>query len=164
MCNASWDWTFPEVERSCQIWQPFRKRQFARTVQVGVCGPGFRSVGACELTFASEKGVLWTEIFKFGRLRARILAKIEVLEAKLSKFFSKRGLVNWLLSFIFCLKWDPCELRERHEKGVFRAANPHTLFLGQCPPRIAMKQKRDFLQMGWSGLSEFSVLEKRSSI
>ena len=31
MCNASWDWTFPEVERSYQIWQPFQKRQFART-------------------------------------------------------------------------------------------------------------------------------------
>ena len=30
MCNASWDWTFPEVERSYQIWQPFQKRQFAR--------------------------------------------------------------------------------------------------------------------------------------
>ena len=31
MCNASWDWTSPEVERSYQIWQPFHKRQFART-------------------------------------------------------------------------------------------------------------------------------------
>ena len=34
MCNASWDWTFPEVERSNQIWQPFQKRQFARTNNV----------------------------------------------------------------------------------------------------------------------------------
>ena len=32
MCNASWDGTFPEVERSYQIWQPFQKRQFAWTV------------------------------------------------------------------------------------------------------------------------------------
>ena len=39
--------------------------------------------------------------------------------------------MNWL----FCLKWDPCELQERREKGVFRAAHPHTPFLGQCPPR-----------------------------
>ena len=36
MCNASWDWTFPEVERSYQIWQPFQKRQFARTDEVRV--------------------------------------------------------------------------------------------------------------------------------
>ena len=33
MCNASWDWTFPEVERSYQIWRPFQKRQFARTAK-----------------------------------------------------------------------------------------------------------------------------------
>ena len=38
--------------------------------------------------------------------------------------------MNWLI----CLKWDPCERQERREKGVFRAAHPHTLFLGQCPP------------------------------
>ena len=38
--------------------------------------------------------------------------------------------MNWL----FCLKWDPCERQERHEKGVFRAAHPHTPFLGQSPP------------------------------
>ena len=31
MGNLSWDWTFPEVERSYRIWQPFQKRQFART-------------------------------------------------------------------------------------------------------------------------------------
>ena len=40
--------------------------------------------------------------------------------------------MNWL----FCLKWDPCERKERREKGVFRAAHPHTPFLGQCPPGI----------------------------
>ena len=33
MCNASWDWTFPEVEKSYHIWQPFQKRQFAWTVE-----------------------------------------------------------------------------------------------------------------------------------
>ena len=38
--------------------------------------------------------------------------------------------MNWLV----CLKWDPCELQERREKGIFRAAHPHTPFLGQCPP------------------------------
>ena len=31
------------------------------------------------------------------------------------------------------LKWDPCKLRERCKKGVFRAA--HSMYpLGQCPP------------------------------
>ena len=34
---------------------------------------------------------------------------------------------------LFCSKWDPCELQEKHEKGVVRAAHPHTTFLGQCP-------------------------------
>ena len=38
--------------------------------------------------------------------------------------------MNWL----FCLKWDPCERQERREKGVFRAAHPHTPFQDQCPP------------------------------
>ena len=107
--------------------------------------------GACELTFASEKGGLWAENFqiwglvswkfpnlgacelkisKFGGLWAKIWVKIEAVEAKIFQIFSKGGLVNWL----FCLKWDPCERQERREKGVFRAAHPHTPFLGQCPP------------------------------
>ena len=38
--------------------------------------------------------------------------------------------MNWH----FCLKWDPCELKARREKGFFRAAHPHTFFLGQWPP------------------------------
>ena len=99
--------------------------------------------------FVSEKGDLWTEnfqiwgllnwkfpnlaacelkVFKFVVLRAKIWAKIEAVEAKISKFSQKGGLVNWL----FCLKWDPCELQERRGKGVSRAAHPHTPFLGQC--------------------------------
>ena len=48
----------------------------------------------------------------------------------ISNWFLVRGLMNWL----FCLKWDPCELQERREKGVFRAAHPRTPFLGHCPP------------------------------
>ena len=124
----------------------------------GAVRPGFPNCGACELTFASERGGLvswkfpnlgarelkiskygglWAENFqiwglfelkisKFGDLWAKIWVKIEAVEAKISKF----GLVNWL----FCLKWDPCELQERREKGVFRAAHPYTPFLGQCPP------------------------------
>ena len=49
--------------------------------------------------------------------------------------------MNWL----FCLKWDPCELQERREKGVFRAAHPHTPFLGQCPPGLMIINWKNFL-------------------
>ena len=115
--------------------------------------PGFLKCGACELIFASEKGGLWTEHFqvwglvnwkfpnlgacelkisKFWGLWAKIWVKIEAVEAKISKFSQKR-----------C-----CELTLLHEKGplgttgeawkgVFRAAHPHTLFLGQCSPDYA---------------------------
>ena len=114
--------------------------------------PRFPKCGACELTFASEKGGLWAENFqiwglvswkfpnlgacelkisKCGGLWAKIWGKIEAVEAKISKF-SQKG-VLWT---DFCLKWDPCERQERREKGVFRAAHPHTPFLGQCPPGV----------------------------
>ena len=47
--------------------------------------------------------------------------------------------MNWL----FGLKWDPCERQERREKGIFRAAHPHTPFLGQCPPPDQMSPHAD---------------------
>ena len=80
--------------------------------------PGFPKCGACELTFASEKGGLWAENFqiwglvswkfpnlgacelkisKFGGLWAKIWVKIEAVEAKISKF-SQKG-VLWTDSF-----------------------------------------------------------------
>ena len=80
--------------------------------------PGFLKCGACELTFASEKGGLWAEIFqiwrlvswkfsnlgtcelkifKFGGLWAKLWVKIEAVEAKISKF-SQKG-VLWTDSF-----------------------------------------------------------------
>ena len=111
--------------------------------------PGFLKCGACELILASNKAGLWTENFqiwefvswkfpnlgacelkisKFVGLWAKIWVKIEAVEAKIFKFSG--GLMNWL----FCLKWDPCELQERREKEVFRAVHPHTPFLEQCPP------------------------------
>ena len=107
--------------------------------------PGFPKCGACELTFASERkiskfGGLWAENFQILGACELKISKFGACELKISKFgglweenfqiFSKGGLVNWL----FCLKWDPCERQERREKGVFRAAHPHTPFLGQCPP------------------------------
>ena len=80
--------------------------------------PGFPKYGACELTIASEKGGLWAENFqiwglvswkfsnlgaceleisKFGCLWTKIWAKIEAVEAKISKF-SQKG-VLWTDSF-----------------------------------------------------------------
>ena len=80
--------------------------------------PGFLKCGACELTFASEKGGLWAENFqiwglvswkfpnlraceqkisKFEGLWAKIWVKIEAVEAKISKF-SQKG-VLWTDSF-----------------------------------------------------------------
>ena len=107
--------------------------------------PRFPKWGACELIYASEKGALWTEnfpiwelvnwkftnlgscelkIFKFGGLRAKIWAKIEAVEAKISKF-SQKG-VLWTDSFAW--NENPCKMQERREKGVFRAAHAHTPF------------------------------------
>ena len=124
--------------------------------QLWVYGPDFRSVrlanwylplkrwlvelkisklGACELKIKFQFGVYELKIFQFGGLRAKIWARIETVEVKFGgggvnfPIFSKGGLVIWL----FCLKLDPCELQERRENGVFRAAHPHTPFLGQCP-------------------------------
>ena len=78
----------------------------------------FPKCGACELILASERGGLWTENFqiwglvsrnfqiwglvswkfsKFGGLWAKIWAKIEAVEAKISKF-SQQG-VLWTDSF-----------------------------------------------------------------
>ena len=57
--------------------------------QVGVCGPNFRSVGLGKLTIASEKGACEWKISKFGGLCTKIWAKIEAVEAKISKFSQK---------------------------------------------------------------------------
>ena len=113
--------------------------------------PGFPKCGACELILASEKGGLvnWKfpnlgacerriskfgacelKISKFRGLWAKFWVKIEAVQAKISKF-SQKG-VLWPDSY---LKWDLCELQERREKGLFRAAHTHTPFLGQCPPQ-----------------------------
>ena len=98
---------------------------------LGLVNWGFPNLGACEL-----------KISIFGGLWAEFWMKIEAVEAKFSNFLKRGGLVNWL----FCLKWDPCELQERRDKGVFRAAHPHTPFLGQCPPlRVKWRKWRSML-------------------
>ena len=98
--------------------------------QVGVCGPDFRSVGlanwylplkrgACELKI-SNFGGLWAENFQIWALVSWNLGEIWGCRGYNFQIFSKGVPVNWS----FCLKWDPCELQERREKGVFRAAHP----------------------------------------
>ena len=75
--------------------------------QVEVCGPDFQSVGlanwylplkegACELKI-SKSGGLWTENFQIWGLWAKIWAKIEAIETKISKF-SLKGFL-WTDSF-----------------------------------------------------------------
>ena len=88
--------------------------------------PGFLKCGACELIFASERRVLWIRIFKFGGLRAKIWAKIEALEAKISQFFLKEGLVNGFLSYLL----EMVHLRtagEAWKEGLQGLTSPHPL-------------------------------------
>ena len=99
--------------------------------------------GACEL-----------KISKFEGLRAKICSKIDAMEAKIFIFFSKvfffcSVLFCFVFVFVFegscvvnrlfCLKWDPCEPQERHEKRVFRVAHPHVPFLGRCPRGFTLR-------------------------
>ena len=125
-------------------WQPGEGH--STFFQVGVCGPDFRSGGLQTNTYFWKGGGLWTENFqilglvnwkflnlgacelkisKFGGLWAKILAKIEAVEANISKF-SQKG-VLWT-------EMGPLQTTGEVWKGVFRAAHPHTPFLGQCPP------------------------------
>ena len=69
---------------------------------------------------------------KFWGYDFQIFVKREIVNYVLLK----RGprLVNWLL--FICLKWDPCKLQERYEKGVSTAAHPHTLFKVNVPAPI----------------------------
>ena len=53
---------------------------------------------------------------------------METVDAKISKS-SQKGVICELT---LLLERDPCE-QERRERVVFRAAHPHTHFLGECP-------------------------------
>ena len=104
--------------------------------------PGFPKCGPCELIFASERTVLWTKILIWG-LRAKIWAKIDAVEAKISQFFSKGGFCEPIYK-LFRLKWDSCQLRQRRGKVVFgvdRTSQYH--FSRSVPPPRA----RDALQI-----------------
>ena len=106
--------------------------------QVGVCGQISEVKGLWTAICLWKGGLVnWKfpnlrtcelKISKFGGLRAKIWVKIEDVDAKISKF-SQKG-VLWTDSFAWNAG-DPRKLQERREKGVFRAAHPHTPFLGQ---------------------------------
>ena len=98
--------------------------------QVGVCGPDFQSVGLVNWKFPNFRaceqvnwkfpnfGACELKISKFGCLWAKILAKIEAVEAKFSKF-SQKG-VLWTDSFA----WNGTLANYR--RGVKRGSSgPH---------------------------------------
>ena len=94
--------------------------------------PGFPKCGVCERTdFCLWKRDLENWNVQIWGLRAKMWAKIKAVEAKISIFSQRRSCK--LIFKLFYLKWDPCELRERCEKGIFRDAHSHAPFLGQCP-------------------------------
>ena len=105
--------------------------------------PRFPKCGTCELMLSLKAGswLLWTEIFKFGGLRAKILAKTETAEAQISQF---KG-VFWT-DFLSSFAWNGTlanySLRGV-KKGIFRATHPCTPFLGQCPPPQGFHYKPD---------------------
>ena len=96
----------------------------------GACELKISKLGACGLKVSKFRG-LWTEnISKFGGLKAKSWAKIKTVKAKISKF-SQKG-VFWTDTFA----WNGTLANYRRcvKRGVFRAAHPHTPFLGQWPP------------------------------
>ena len=76
------------------------------------------NLGACELKMS-----------KFRGLRAKIWAKIEAVEAKISKFSQKE--VFWTDSFA----WNMilANYRRGVKWGLRGPTSPHPPFLGQCP-------------------------------
>ena len=120
--------------------------------QVGVCGPDFQSVGlanwhlplkggACELKISQFVG-LWAENFQIWGLVSWKFPNLGAWELKFGQNWGCRGKnfkifwkgVLWTDSFA----WNGTLVLERCEKGVFKAAHPHTPFLGQCPPPPAL--------------------------
>ena len=104
----------PMVGSGGRLWRGSRARGALNFFSGRGVRPGFPKCGACELTFASEKGGLWAENFqiwglvsgkfpnlgacelkisKFGGLWAKIWVKIEAVEAKISKF-SRKGVLR----------------------------------------------------------------------
>ena len=75
--------------------------------------PGFPKCGACELTFASEKGGLWAENFQIWRL--------------VSWKFPNLGLVSWKFPNL-----GACELKFGWKLRLLRLKFPNFLKRGSC--------------------------------
>ena len=65
-------------------------------------------------------------------LKIAIFFKWLIWETKFYIYLSNLSLMWRDLS----LNWRCCERQERREKGILRAAHPHTPFSGACPPRL----------------------------
>ena len=101
---------------------PGRALNFFFFFQVRVCGPDFGSVGLANQFLPLKEGSCELKFSKFRGLKTKILAKIEAVEAKISKFFLKGGLVNWLLS---SFAWNGT-LANYYRRGVKRVfSGPH---------------------------------------
>ena len=110
--------------------------------QGGVCSLDFRSVGlanwylplkegACELKI-SKSGDLRAEFFfQIWGLWAKIWAKIEAVEAKISQFSQKGSCELTLL-----LEMGPLWTTGEAWKGGFSGPHIPYPFLGQCPPGL----------------------------
>ena len=110
--------------------------------------PGFPKWGACELTFASEKGGLVSgkfpnlgacelKIYKFGALWAKIWVKIEADEAKISNFL-KRGSCELTL----LLEMGPLRAAgEAWKGGLQGCTSPYPLSRSVPPPRVSWVYK-----------------------
>ena len=82
--------------------------------------PGFPKCGACELTFASEKGGLWAENFHIWGLWA--------------ENFQIWGLVSWKFPNL-----GDCELKFGWKLRLFRLKFPNFLKRGSCEPTLLLE-------------------------
>ena len=94
--------------------------------------PDFRSVGLQTDFCLWKRGLVELKFSNLGAWKLKLGQKLRLYNLKFLNF-SQKG-VLWTYFKLFSLKWDPCKLRERHEKGVFRAV--HTPLSGSVPPQI----------------------------
>ena len=94
---------------------------------------------------SSKTGVWELIIYQISKLFDKNRGQIGVSVAKNCHIFWKLLIWRQNLTFLFqmrvlwkdlSLNWGSCERQERREKGVLRAAHPHTCtnFSGECPP------------------------------
>ena len=92
----------------------------------GVCYTGFQKVGSGERIFLEKWGVLGMKIWKICVLRAEILAKTRIENAKFSKIENGGGAGTWAAHW-----WQIDRLRstDRPEKGGYDCGTSPYLFV-----------------------------------